>query len=127
MKRIVFLFVTVTAILFLAGCASSSPSGGASTENPSITIVNNTGYVVWYLFISPVTDDTWGKDLLDSDQVIHNGQSVTMKLPLPLSVNNRYDIRLIDSDEDSYSKYNVTVSANDQIIFTFNDFDEEDE
>jgi len=95
----------------------------AAADGPLITIVNNTGYLVYYLYISPTTSDTWGPDRLAANQTLPNGQSVSVRLPHPINVTNRYDIMLEDLDGDTYSKYNVTVTANGQIIFTFNDFD----
>ena len=95
----------------------------ASFDGPPVTIVNNTGYEVWYVFISPTTDDSWGSDRLASNQVLRNGQSVSLNLPHQLNVTNRYDIRLVDSDGDTYTKMNVQVSANSRIEFTFSDID----
>ena len=75
--------------------------------NPSITIVNNTGYEVWYVYISQTTSSTWGDDFLDPNQVLRNGESATFTLPFPLNVVNRYDIHLIDLDGDSYTQWDV--------------------
>jgi tetratricopeptide (TPR) repeat protein len=90
-------------------------------NGPSITIVNNTGYTVYYVYISPTASDDWGDDRLASNQVIMNGQSASLQLPHPINVVNRYDIRLKDSDGDTYTKMNVLVSANGRIEFTIRD------
>jgi len=95
----------------------------SAQQNPSITIVNNTGYTVYYVYISPSDSDYWGQDRLDSDQIIRNGNSVTLRLPYPSSEVSRYDIRLTDSDGDTYTKMNVLLTANARIVFTFDDFD----
>ncbi|MDR0313143.1 MAG: serine protease [Treponema sp.] len=101
-----------------------APSASAPEyDGPLITIVNNTGYEVWYVYISPTTSEYWGQDRLQSNQVLPNGQSVSLSLPHPLSVTDRYDIRLKDLDGDTYTKFNVTVTANGQVVFTFSDFD----
>ena len=94
-----------------------------SYNGPPVTIVNNTGYTVYFLYISPATSDSWGEDRLASDQVLYSGQTVSVNLPQPLSVTNKYDIMLEDSDGDTYSKYNVTVTANGRIVFNFSDID----
>ena len=103
--------------------AQTSESAPVVYNGPPITIVNNTGYTVYYLYISPTSDETWGRDRLAADQTLGNGQSVTVNLPHPLNVTNRYDIMLEDSDGDAYSKFNVTVTANSRIVFTFSDID----
>jgi hypothetical protein len=95
----------------------------SSGTGPMITIVNNTGYTVYFVYLSPTSDTEWGPDRLARDQILYNGQSVALRLPVPISITNRYDIRLVDLDGDSYTKYNVLVSANSRIVFTFDDFD----
>jgi len=97
-----------------------------SQQNPSITIVNNTGYTIWYVYISETTIDSWGQDRLADDEVLDNDASVSLQLPYPINVVNRYDIKLIDLDGDSYTKMDVLVSANSRIVFTFDDYDEEE-
>ena len=88
----------------------------------SITITNNTGYTVYYAYVSPSDNDNWGRDVLGTD-ILANGSSVTVQLPYPLSEINRYDIKLIDLDGDSYTKWNLTLAQNGTIRFTFDDFD----
>jgi hypothetical protein len=92
----------------------------AAQENPSVTIVNNTGYTVYYLYISQTSTDDWEEDVL-GDDVLLNGQSVNVKLAVPLTVTNRYDIKLQDSDGDTYIKWDVPISNNDRVIFTMSD------
>lgn len=112
MRKIVFCFLFV--LTFLTALPAQ--------QNPSITIVNNTGYTIWYVYISQTASDSWGSDRLASNQTIANGSSVSLQLPYPLNVVNRYDIKLEDSDGDSYIKMDVAVSANSRVVFTFDDF-----
>jgi hypothetical protein len=115
------MMLVVLLGLTIIGCAGT-PSA-ASEGNPTLTIVNQTGGRIWYLYISPPTEDTWGRDWLASDQELHNGQSVTVTLSYPLSVHNKYDVMLIDPNEITYSKFNITLRGNDQLIFTATDLD----
>ena len=92
-------------------------------DGPPITIVNNTGYTVWYVYISSTESDVWGRDRLAAQQTLPSGESVILNLPFPLNVVNHYDIRLVDLDGDSYIKMNELVNANSRIVFTMNDFD----
>ena len=102
---------------------SSSTSSSNSTTNPSITIVNNTGYTVYYVYISSSESSNWGDDWLGSSEVLMTGESKTFRLQQPLNVVNRYDFRIRDSDGDNYTKYNVTVTNNARIVFTISDLD----
>jgi len=90
-------------------------------QNPTITIVNNTGYTAHYVYLTETTSNTWGQDRLRSDQVLRNGESVSIQLPHPINNVNQYDFRLVDSDGDVYDKINITVSANSRIEFTMSD------
>jgi hypothetical protein len=92
-------------------------------QNPSITIVNNTGYTVWYVYISQTASPEWGSDWLAANEILNHGHAVTFNLQYPINVVNRYDIRLVDLDGDSYTKMNVLVTAGARIVFTFDDFD----
>ncbi|MDR2965647.1 MAG: hypothetical protein LBU88_07720 [Treponema sp.] len=114
------LLCFVLAAFIFIGC-TTNPS--ANKENPSITIVNKTGFTVWHIYISPASYIYWGADWLEPAQVIMNGQSVTLPLKLSLKMENLYDIRLRDSDGDDYIKRNVSIKNNSTIEFTFIDVD----
>ena len=87
----------------------------------TINIVNKTGYTIFYIYLSPVSSDSWGLDRLGSGVLINNNSFSISSLPL--NVTNRYDIRIVDEDNDSYTKRNVLLSPNQNIEFTINDYD----
>ena len=91
--------------------------GPSQLNGPPVIIVNNTGYSVQNIYISPTMAETWGQDRL-TNQSLENGQSVTINLPHPLSITNEYDVLLNDSNGNAYEKFNVTVTANGRIVFT---------
>jgi hypothetical protein len=105
------------ALFLLAGVFS------ASAQNlPSIRITNNTGYDVYYIYISPSDSDDWGEDVL-GDDILLDGHSVNIQLDHPLGGDGIYDICLEDEDGDSYSKYEVQLTNNARIVFTEEDLD----
>jgi tetratricopeptide (TPR) repeat protein len=91
-------------------------------QNISITIVNNTGYSVYFMYISPEYSDRWGSDILNSTEVLRNKKSRRVILP-PINIARRYDIRLRDRDGDTYTKWGVTITPNMTITFTILDID----
>ncbi|MCL2264847.1 MAG: hypothetical protein FWC22_02285 [Treponema sp.] len=117
MKKIIifglFLFMTVFYV--------------NAQSRPSVYIVNNTGYEVYYIFMTPTTDDSWGQDILPENQTLEDGESFQYQLPFALREASAYDICLEDLDGDTYTKMNVTVSDKARIIFTFDDFDDFEE
>ena len=108
---------------YLSGMVTGSNQSSTTDNRPLITIINRTGFTIWYVYVSPTTSTSWGSDILRPDQVLTNGQSINIRLGQPLNQTNRYDIRIIDLDGDSYTKRNVLISNNATITFTFDDFD----
>ncbi|MDR2417727.1 MAG: leucine-rich repeat domain-containing protein [Treponema sp.] len=82
-----------------------------------LTVVNNTGYTFYYLYISPSDSDTWGRDVL-GDQVLYDRQSFRYALPY----NGTWDIMAEDSDEDTYTR-RLTVTADTTLALTLDDLD----
>lgn len=97
-------------------------NNNASGNVPTVRITNNTGYNIWYVYVSPTSSDAWGSDFL-GDDVLMRGQSISVRLPSPLNVQNRYDIMLEDSEGDTYTKANVLITPNATVEFTILDLD----
>lgn len=77
-----------------------------------ITIVNETGYDIHYLFFSPSDSQMWGVDQLDKDTILTTGQSVSLLLPLQ-EYDVSYDVQAVDEDTDTYT-FSVTMdNSND--------------
>lgn len=113
MKRILlFLFLSVIMV------------SAFSQNGSTISIVNSTGYTLEYIYVSQTASDNWLEDVL-GDKVLPDDESVTIKLPYSLDVTNRYDIRLVDVDGDTYTRWDVLVKADSRIEFTLADLDED--
>ncbi|MDR0448659.1 MAG: hypothetical protein LBH07_08315 [Treponema sp.] len=109
--------------ILLAGIFLVLGTLALSAQNlPTIRIVNNTGYPIYGLFVSPASSDVWGEELL-GEEILEDGQTITYRLPQPLNQENKYDIMLVDEDEDCYKKWNLTLTNNARIVFTMDDLD----
>ncbi|MDR2417728.1 MAG: leucine-rich repeat domain-containing protein [Treponema sp.] len=82
-----------------------------------LTVVNNTGYAFYYLYISSSDSDTWGRDVL-GDQVLYDGQSFRYTLPY----NGTWDIIAEDGDNDTYTR-RLTVTSDTTLTLTLDDLD----
>jgi len=102
--------------------SDTSSSNTAGNDLPSLRITNRTGYTIYFVYVSSSESNRWGDDVM-GDDVLNNGQSVNVRLPVALSTRNKYDIRLKDSDGDTYTKTNVLVTPNLTIEFTIHDID----
>jgi hypothetical protein len=100
------------------GARYSAPA--VNTELPQVRIVNNTGFLVYYMYVVASTAQYWGDDKLGRG-TLSNGGSVS--IGLPSSNTNRYGIKLKDLDGDTYTKWNIPISNNQTITFTIQDLD----
>ncbi|MCL1827656.1 MAG: serine protease, partial [Candidatus Cloacimonetes bacterium] len=92
-----------------------------NTTSTPIKIYNNTGYTIYYVYISPSSSDQWGSDLL-ATKVILDERVFTATIP-NYSALTLYDVRVIDSDNDSYTKRNIRLNINQTVEFTILDLD----
>ena len=89
-----------------------------------VTIVNDTGYDIHYLFFSPSDSQMWGVDQLDMDTILTPGQSVSLLLPLE-SYEVSYDVQAVDEDTDSYT-FSVSLDNSEnayQVAVEMSDID----
>jgi hypothetical protein len=94
--------------------------GAAFAQGPSITVINNTGHTIEYLYVSSNASDDWEDDVLGR-RVLEEGKEFKLSLP----ENGTYDFRAVDKDDDTYFKWNVVVRGNLTITFTADDYEEE--
>src|SRR5215213_8734567 len=70
------MMVVVLCTLGTLTILSGSPAAPMAT---SITIVNNSGWEIRHLYLSPADNDNWGPDQLN-DSVINPGQTLTINV-----------------------------------------------
>ena len=98
-----------------------------SAQNlPTITIVNDTGSSIYYVFISPSDSDNWGEDILENE-ILENGQTFSYQLPEFLSETSVYDIGMEDEEGDAYFKWELTLTDDARIVFTIDDLESDPE
>ena len=73
-------------------------------SSPTITVVNNCGYPIYYIYISTADTENWEEDVL-GDDVLQPGRSITVRLPR----NGTWDFMAVDQDGDEYIVYGVRV------------------
>jgi hypothetical protein len=93
---------------------------------PQVTIVNNTGYTIYYLYISQTGSDSWGDDAFGS-HILNSGSAMAINLPFPVISTDQYNIMAVGADGDAYIKWNALVTENGRIEFTMADFNTDTE
>jgi hypothetical protein len=132
MKRFSALFLLLSVafltVFVMSACKATPPPVEANDAEPlpfpffppSIDIVNNTGYTIYFVFISSSESESWGDDIL-GDNFLEDGESINYQLTQPLSSVSMYDFAAEDEEEDLYFKFDVTVIDNARIVFTLDD------
>lgn len=87
-----------------------------------ITFYNDTGYDIWYIFVSPGDSEYWGPELLGADRVLEDGQFLGFWIHYPES-SNEFDIMAIDDDGYTFVQYGFEISDDEEaeIWFEFDD------
>lgn len=123
-KRIISLIVAVCLLIFVVISVFSQT--GQNDPIHSILIRNSTGIDVYYFYIKQTGDSNiWSKDLLDFAEVyiIDAGDVENVTLEKSLNSANRYDLLLIDDDDNVYIRRNIQLERNTVIEFTRSDMD----
>lgn len=84
-----------------------------------IKITNNTGYEIYYVYVSPQSSDEWEEDVLGAD-ILADGE--TLRVNLNGYDSPYFDVKLVDEDGDSYTFMGVNVARRDLTV-TLDDLD----
>jgi hypothetical protein len=87
-----------TRLCWLLGGLGLLASGPllADRSLSQVTITNNSNWAIHQLFLSPTSDNEWGKDQLGEHVIDANGGTFTLnRIPC-----DDYDVRLVDEDGD---------------------------
>jgi hypothetical protein len=111
MKRKAILIAIGLLVLVALGCSTCSDligGGGGGGGSGNVTLVNNSGETVCFVYISPVTDDMWGDDWLGAVETISSGSSRSFDVP----GGQNYDMRADDCDHNELSVvWDVNISG----------------
>jgi len=97
-------------------------SAVAVSAADSVTIINKTGYAIFYLKISPTSADDWGDDWL-GDEVLADGENITLDLAAAgYAKQCTFDIKAVDEDDDSYIQWEVDLCSRSKVVLTMDDY-----
>jgi hypothetical protein len=111
-KRIFAVMLATAAVLGLHSASTLAFNG-------YVEVTNDTGYTIYYLYVSNTSSGDWEEDVLGSD-ILSDGE--TIRVDVKRADSEYFDIRAVDSDDDSYTLWNVDISTRD-VTFTLGDLD----
>jgi hypothetical protein len=94
-------------------------ASGLQAADYYVDITNKTGYTIVFIYVSPAESTSWEEDVLGNDVLTHGK---TTRINLRGYKSPVFDIRLVDSDGDSYTFWKVDVSKKD-IVATLEHLD----
>lgn len=104
-----FRFLMLVAVF--GALSTLTPLSGAAPTPLTITVVNNSGWEIRSLYLSPVNNDNWGPDQLN-DSSISPGATRTLNVSWDQST-----VKLIGEDQDGCFLYK-TVEASGNPVWT---------
>ncbi|SFL83179.1 hypothetical protein [Marinobacter zhejiangensis] len=102
MKKVLAL----CSVLFLFSTSAAAFDG-------YIDVTNNTGYDIYYLYVSHAKKDTWGRDRL-GDDILEDGETFRVNVrKQPTSI---FDIHAEDEDGDTYTVWDLDIATDDLVL-----------
>lgn len=108
--KIGFRLSLLVAVLCLLGTMTFL--SGATATTTSITVVNNSGWEIRHVYLSPANNDNWGPDQLGEGGVIASGQSFTLSVTW-----DQPTVKVITEDQNGCF-LSSTVSATGNAVLT---------
>lgn len=109
-SRTRFRFLMLVAVFGVL--STLTPLSGASAPaSLTLTVVNNSGWEIKYLYLSPANNDNWGPDQLNNSS-ISPGATRTLNLSWDQST-----VKFISEDQDGCFLYK-TVAASGNLVWT---------
>jgi hypothetical protein len=99
----------IVAVLALAAMPLRAQPG-----NPSFNLVNRSGQTINEVYVSPVTQPNWGRDLLGTE-VLPNGRSFAVRIAPAAGC--RQDVRVVYADGRPEERRNVDTCAITEMVF----------
>ncbi len=96
----------------LLGLLAAWPA--AAQQDPSFNLVNRSGQTINEVYVSPSSEQFWGRDWLGAD-VLPNGRSLPIRLAP--SAGCQQDIRVVYADSRSEERRGVNTCGVVQVVF----------
>ncbi len=94
------------------------PEGGVQ----DFTIQNDTGFDIYYIYVSPDYADDWEEDVLGEGEILSAGDSYFISFT-GYGDYCSFDVRLVDEDGDTYTKWGVDLCSTYTLSISLDDLD----
>lgn len=84
------------------------------------TLINNIGFMIFEIYVSPETSDDWEENIL-GDDILEPGEEYNITFTGYDEC--IFDIMIVDEDGDTYTKMEIDLCSDYEVIFTLDDLD----
>ena len=85
------------------------------------TLVNDTGYTIDKVFISPSKLEEWGEDVMGPDDQVPDGKSVKIHFSRAHEKETKWDLKIIFTDNESRYWTNLDLSTISEVTIHYKD------
>ena len=108
----------MTKFAWVVAAAALVSGSAAWAGKQDFVLVNDTGYEVVEIYVSPTSEDDWEEDVLGRD-TLADGERVTITFDRDED-RCRYDIKLVDEDGDEAIWTNVNLCRVSTVTTRYN-------
>ena len=96
--KLISLFTASLAVMALV--LSFTPSSARADSPLDFVLVNDTGYTIDKIFVSPTKIEAWGEDVMGQDQ-LEDGKSVKIHFSRAHEKDTKWDIKVVFTDNEN--------------------------
>jgi len=112
-------FRTIAAAVLAAGVALLLPADAGAAGRQNFSLVNNTGYTIKEVYVSPVSTNDWEEDVLGQD-TLDDGQSVVIRFPHHAG-GCFWDLQVVYDDDTKAHWDNFNLCTISEISISYNE------
>jgi hypothetical protein len=113
--RNIFASIAV-ALLVILGLA---PSAVRADSVLDFTLVNDTGYTIDKVFVSPNKLEEWGEDVMGPDDQVPDGKSVKIHFSRAHEKDTKWDLKIVFTDNEYRYWTNLDLSTISEVTIHY--------
>ncbi len=94
MKKLTILLSSALFLVLLTGIVVTTTGFNAKKTTKTVKFTNVSDWDIDHVYISHVGDNSWGGDLLGSDEVMTKGESINVEIP----GDELWDVKIVAED-----------------------------
>jgi hypothetical protein len=111
------IIASLASILFVIG--SLIPTAAYAESALDFVLVNDTGYTIDKVFVSPSKLEEWGEDVMGPDDQVPDGKSVKIHFSRAHEKDTKWDLKIVFTDNEYRYWTNLDLSTISEITIHY--------